>query len=410
MNHRKRRATRPRRDSRGQVLVIVALGLVVMVAMVGLVVDGGYAWGRQRMTQNAADAAAEAGAVVMAENIANVQPPRTDIDVNAAVNQSFAANGITRLAAYYTDWTGALLTPGGSTTTNPSAAAQVGDGIIPDGAAGVQAEGTDTFDTFLARVIGFSQLTTTAPATAVAGFLTETCSAEIGCDVIPVTFPVTILQCTNTGQEPQPVQPPQFWQTTTDPIVIPLCGNGAGNVGWIDWFPDEVYCGNGSAEIVCEIQDPNNPAIQLPSWQYVAQTGNINDTNVEQALNDEFAGKVVQVPQFDGTCNAEPTDDTLGGCPPANVGGQGQNQWYHLPQFAGFQLCGPQISQCASRGITQGAYITGTNSECSSMPYGTSTTTSCLIGRFVRFITEGTVGPGTGSSTGTDAIGVQLIK
>ena len=32
-------------DERGQILVIVALGLVVMVAMVGIVIDGGYAWG-----------------------------------------------------------------------------------------------------------------------------------------------------------------------------------------------------------------------------------------------------------------------------------------------------------------------------------------------------------------------------
>ena len=46
------------RNERGQVLVIVAMGLVVMVAMVGLVIDGGFAWGQQRKTQNGADAMA----------------------------------------------------------------------------------------------------------------------------------------------------------------------------------------------------------------------------------------------------------------------------------------------------------------------------------------------------------------
>src|SRR3990172_8935396 len=58
------------RHPRGQVLVIVAVAMVAIVAMVGLVVDGGFAWGKQRDTQNAADAAAEAGAIVMAQRLA----------------------------------------------------------------------------------------------------------------------------------------------------------------------------------------------------------------------------------------------------------------------------------------------------------------------------------------------------
>src|ERR687895_2370317 len=53
------------RDERGQVLVIVAGGLLVIVGMVGLVIDGGYAWGRQRETQNGADSISKAGSVVI---------------------------------------------------------------------------------------------------------------------------------------------------------------------------------------------------------------------------------------------------------------------------------------------------------------------------------------------------------
>ena len=44
----------------------IALSLVVIVAMVWLVIDGGYAWGQQRKTQNGADSMAEAGAAVLA--------------------------------------------------------------------------------------------------------------------------------------------------------------------------------------------------------------------------------------------------------------------------------------------------------------------------------------------------------
>ena len=36
------------RHERGQLLVIVAVGMVVILAMVGVVIDGGYAWGKQR--------------------------------------------------------------------------------------------------------------------------------------------------------------------------------------------------------------------------------------------------------------------------------------------------------------------------------------------------------------------------
>jgi hypothetical protein len=398
---------------RGQILVIVAGGMVVLVAMVGLVIDGGFAWGRQRDTQNAADAAALAAATVMAERLAAAEPPRTDVEVNAAVNLAFKNNDVPRDAAFYTNITGELLTPGGAVTTNESAAAAVGDGTIPNNAAGALARGTQTFDTFLMRIIGFDQSTTTAPATAVAGYLNEVCAAESGCDVIPITLPVTILQCNNTGNTPQPFDPPSFWQVTNEPISIPLCGNDPGNIGWIDWYPGEAGCdgepSEGLPEVECEILTPNNPAISLPSWQKIAQTGNPNAAYIETAINTKYSGEIVRIPQFDGTCGDTPTGTSLSGCDPADVGGGGTNQWYHLPQFGSFQFCGPDIPECVDAGVTQGAYINGSNPICATLDYATSGTTSCLVGRFVKFITEGTVGPGTGSGSSTDAIGVQLI-
>ena len=53
------------RSDAGQVLVIVAVGMVAFIAMVGLVIDGGNAWGQQRETQNGADSAAKAGTTVI---------------------------------------------------------------------------------------------------------------------------------------------------------------------------------------------------------------------------------------------------------------------------------------------------------------------------------------------------------
>jgi Flp pilus assembly protein TadG len=50
------------RAERGQIVVLFALALVAIVAMVGLVLDGGSAFAQRRASQNAADLAALAGA------------------------------------------------------------------------------------------------------------------------------------------------------------------------------------------------------------------------------------------------------------------------------------------------------------------------------------------------------------
>src|SRR6187431_2541537 len=116
------------RHERGQVLVIVALGLVVMVAMVGIVIDGGYAWGKQRETQNGSDAASEAGAVLLAENLAGALPTKTDANIRAAANSVAVANDIGPApSAYYTDFNGNLLTATGAIAPDTGTAAQVGN-------------------------------------------------------------------------------------------------------------------------------------------------------------------------------------------------------------------------------------------------------------------------------------------
>ena len=57
-----RRTASRGRASDGQIIVIFALGLVAMIAMVGLVLDGGSTFAQRRGQQNAADLAALAGA------------------------------------------------------------------------------------------------------------------------------------------------------------------------------------------------------------------------------------------------------------------------------------------------------------------------------------------------------------
>ena len=55
-------------DERGQIIVLVAILMIGLVAVVGLVTDGGLVFSQRRDLQNVADAAALAGAMQIDEN------------------------------------------------------------------------------------------------------------------------------------------------------------------------------------------------------------------------------------------------------------------------------------------------------------------------------------------------------
>lgn len=401
---------RSRRTERGQVLVIVAVGMVVLVAMVGLVIDGGYAWGKQRDTQNAADASAKAGAVKLAENLAGKIPKNLDDDVAAAMDDTAVANVVGLPNAYYTDIAGNLLQSSGAPATGTGDAAQVGGGSIPPYAAGVRAVTDQTFGTFLARVIGFDQFTTSADATAVAGYLAS-CEAAAGCIILPVTVPVTVLTCDGTNQA-NPVENANgdkiLWTSPSDPLALPLCTNGPGNVGWLDWTPPF----GGDSELKAAILDPSNPYLKWPGWYYITSTGTVS-TQIENALNT-YSGKPVMIPQFDLTCDATPTGPGVTDCPAGHVGGSGQNQWYHLAGMSTFQLCGGADNdpKCAANGWTQAAYKNqGPSKICkgAGVAYGNGVT-GCMVGKFIEVVFTGEVQAAPGVNSASSVVGIQLIE
>jgi hypothetical protein len=426
---------RHRRPQSGQMLVMAAGGMLAVIAMIGLIIDGGNAWAQQRIVQNGSDAAAEAGAVVMARRFAcivnSLTPDVGDTEVNAAVQASATANGLSSTIAYYTDICGIPLRPDGSAALNPdhtedlSTAARVGTGMPTSAAtapdcpsltvgppAGVLVLGHKDVGTYLAGAIGLSQIGVTTRATSVAGYLQGACDATQGnsCSVLPVTIPVNIVSCDGSN-DPINTNTPWVYGVV---YKVPLCKNGPGNVGWLDWTPP----GGGTSELIDSINNPDNPAIDLPSWQYVTATGNVNSAGVETALRN-YDGKVVLIPQFDATCNPGPggvPDSTKPaintgpdyGCPTGVNTGNGTNQWYRLPSFAYFQFCVSTDAACVAIGATHGAYVNGNNKPTCDTGNGA---TACLVGRFVNIIATGTVGPGVGGGTGGNkTIGVQLIK
>lgn len=460
-----RRSRHPRRlGQNGQVLVLFVGGLLALMAGIAIVVDGGNAFAQQRVTQNAVDAAADAGAAVLVNNVATQSGtlPKTGSDVLGAVDSVASKNGIGTPTAYYTTISGqCILTSQSVQTTqappcnvaldplNPPV--QVTSGSIPTvgpdaafkpqcplpygtpastpaSACGVAVYGSKTFQTYVAGAIGISQLTARATATAVAGAQVNICPAGAPCGFIPVTFPTSLTVCGTTnkydfgGQLPYIKNPPGTILNASNETIIQICGTGPGSVGWLAIQPEDK---SGVADLAADIVTPDNPPLTLPLWVN-AQTGNTNDKNVEDAINS-YAGQVptvfesgldqtVTIPLYDCTADVK----VVGGqqnpaTNPAECsglsagdlnGGTGAGMYYHIPSIAAFVL--------------DHAYINGNNTaECNKPPTGTSIignvlgggngATGCLTGWFVS-ISEGSVTVGTGFGKPTSAYGVQLIR
>ena len=148
------------RSRDGQVLVIVAAGMFVLIAMVGLIIDGGNALGQQRRAQNAADGIAMSGTAVIQDYLSGTGTTPTAGDVGCAVETAADAHDIDLEKAEFTNYQGTVI---GLVPACGSAA------VIPAGSQGVKGSSTEDFETFLMRAVGFGTMTTKANATAVVG-------------------------------------------------------------------------------------------------------------------------------------------------------------------------------------------------------------------------------------------------
>jgi hypothetical protein len=384
---------------RGQAIVVMTIGLSVMLAATAVVVDGGNGMNEQRNTQNAVDAAAIAGALVIAEKLGGASVD--DGDVLDAMDDALDVNGSTLQTSYYVDYSRNIVGTVGR------------GGPIPTNAWGIHARASRSFDTLLASVSGISNWTASAEATAMAGALRSVCSAFDGCAVMPMTFSIPITTCDGTGR---PLRIGVDWPITslatalsdtsgTYMSIVPLCKNGPGGVGWLDlrrvwqnggWQESTTCTGN----LEWQIRNPCNAAFDLPVWLHT-QSGNSN--SVEDALNT-YRGQVILIPMFDATCRDVPSTGLPADCTDP---GNGNNLYYHIPRFAYFLLHEPHV---------QG----GNSSACNSAPgqplVGGNGGTSCIKGWFLRYVTQGRVGqfaPCDGTEPNCfqePTLGVQLVR
>ena len=358
------------RTERGQILVIVAAGMLVFLAMVALVIDGGNAWAQQRDTQNGTDAAAEAGAVVLAKNLpfkaAHEALPNSDADVLDAIEQIALQNNIEWESAGYVDFDGTEL---------GIDVGSIGSGDPPADADGVKVVATKEFDTFLAGIMGFDDLLARTDATAHAGYVTEMPAGA----VIPLTVPVTVPECDGSNNL---ITTTEEWVPDTTYIIY-LCSNGPGNVGWLDWTPP----GGGCSESADSIEHPDSPGLRIPDWHYVVETGNCNSSQVQSAL-ETWIGRTVSIPLFDATCDTKPPNATdLCSTGP----GHGSNQYYHFNAWIDIEI--------------ESVHINGGNSEC----LASNGSTGCIIAKLVGVFGPGVLGEPLGDENILSRVGVELI-
>ena len=397
--------------ARGQVIVLIALAMVAMLAGVALVIDGGNAYAQQRRTQNGIDASAESGAAQLARRMVGV--PIGDLEVQTAINETATANDITTVDdADYTDIDGVVLGP-------------VGTGTIPADAQGVRIGGSRDFDTYVGGIVGLRQWKASAEATAITGYAEESGFGGL----VPLTFPILLTQCESGGGPSKlyfpddgivdPPDNPAFGTSwpfgPNNRIAIPLCANGPGNVGWIDWDGG----GGGVAQLDKWIRGQiPNPPITTPRWYEVTETG--GKTALDAPM-DTLEGKDITLPIFHaeaddpstaadetliGTCDATPAmpRNVITNCAPPDIGANGQG-WYFLETFGVFHLEKSYIQGMHQSECNDPALVSTASPDTVTNPVN-----NCLIGYFKDKVVARnmTVGSATATSEFTP-LAIQLI-
>jgi Flp pilus assembly protein TadG len=363
----------------GQILILATFAMIVMIAGVALLIDGGNAYAQQRAVQNGADAAANAGADVLAERLSGVA--KTDADVHAAMFANAGLNSVST-TAYYTNVQGQPIDLTGAVVT-ASQAATVGNAAntIPSNAQGVHNGGSRTFGTSFARAIGIDSLVASAEAIAITGRL-------IGGQFLPVVFPINITDCSQNGSLGTAMAD---WGVSGEPVppsvlpdgqewIVPLCKTGGGSFMILDWD-------NSPNDCVEDVTNP--PAIEFPNFPADVPSDNGNNcANLMVDAVNKLQGQTVLVPICDSAC----------------VTNGGTNAIYHIVGIRGFYIDYMSDTNNQNNPACQSHTANGQ----SLITIAGNGSSSCLVGWFVTPLQTGTVG--TGPVDPGDAIGIQLIK
>ncbi len=247
--------TRP--GPRGQILVLFALGIVAVVAMVGLVLDGGDTFNQRRDEQNGADLAALAGA-------------------NAYLNDYFSTSSSSSATSAATAAAAASASANGFSGTL-GATVNVAVSLLPHGAS-VQVDITKPHKNAFASVMGFNTWDVSVTATAVTG----TVDTAVG--AAPWTMSVGAF---NPDGTPKYTTDTPFGDQNGDYPV------DATDIAWTD------FNGNNNvntSEVANIINGTSVVTATFDIGQYLGQHNQGNHTALFGDVNTYLAGKDVPVP------------------------------------------------------------------------------------------------------------------
>jgi Putative Flp pilus-assembly TadE/G-like len=340
---------RGRTRERGQVLVIVAGGFLGLVAIVGLVLDGGVAFLNRRDGQNVADLSAMAGARMIAKHYTD--GGRTGADVFGEIQNTININNCDPAGGTPCDWTASYV---GALSADLGAVAN--GGSIPGGALGVRVNVHREPRTYLSQFFNIRHWNVDTEAVATA---TKGTSFPSG-----VMLPIAVCgwessaapnDCAQASNNPSPGN---FIDFQIDQVYDLTDGKDApGGFGWLSWN------GSNSAAIMADrVCNPSNPAFTIDSpydaiggpgvmgtnpadgetW-FPIDPGKSNAAGVRTCLQQWIDTKTpVLVPIYD------------------IVQGNGNNAWYHITGVAQFVLISKEQPAVDNiRGIFKGFYDLG---------------------------------------------------
>jgi hypothetical protein len=279
------------RREEGQTLVYVTLALIVLLGFVALAIDVGYAYGTRRHMQNAADAAALAGA--------------------QAICRGDGADGARAAALKYAIANNAQ--------TADVTVQQVGLG----GSVSVVARGT--IDTYLAGAVGVQTMDVAADAQAACGPV----RSGRACGLAPMAFPY------QQWQEVKGLCDQEFLVIDSDKICGQdvACDVSGGDRGWLDLphvdlslYDTSCVQSCGQATVRCYLENEYPAPIAMPAC-IRAQPG-VASSTFRAAGGDP--GRIMRVPLYDRGCGWPGDPGALGDC--------GGSSAYHVMDFGCIEI------------------------------------------------------------------------